>query len=135
MSDVFTNALEHPLSAVKPELSHGLGLAMLLPAVIKAIYPAKANTLAYILNPIAPELKGTPDEAQKAAELVENWLKEIGVPEKLTDDGFTENDIDKLVELSFTTPSLDGLLSLAPIDATKEVVANIYKESMTSYSK
>ena len=131
----FTHALEHPLSAVKPELSHGLGLAMLLPAVIKAIYPAKAATLADILEPIAPGLKGTPDEAQKAAELVESWLAGVGVPQKLTDDGFSEADVDKLVNLSFTTPSLDGLLAIAPVEATKDVVKQIYQESLTPYNK
>ena len=131
----YTHALEHPLSAVKPELSHGLGLAMLLPAVIKTIYPAKAATLADILEPIAPGLKGTPDEAEKAAELVEKWLCDVGVPQKLTDDGFCEGDVDKLVNLCFTTPSLDGLLGIAPVKATKEVVKQIYEESMTPYNK
>lgn len=126
----YTHALEHPLSAVKPELSHGLGLAMLLPAVIKTIYPAKAATLADILEPIAPGLKGTPDEAEKAAELVEKWLADVGVPQKLTDDGFCEADVDKLVNLCFTTPSLDGLLGIAPVKATKEVVKQIYEDSM-----
>ena len=131
----YTHALEHPLSAVKPELSHGLGLAMLLPAVIKTIYPAKAATLADILEPIAPGLKGTADEAEKAAELVEKWLADVGVPQKLTDDGFCEADVDKLVNLCFTTPSLDGLLGIAPVKATKEVVKHIYEESMTPYNK
>ena len=131
----YTHALEHPLSAVKPELSHGLGLAMLLPAVIKTIYPAKAATLADILEPIAPGLKGTADEAEKAAELVEKWLSDVGVPQKLTDDGFCEADVDKLVNLCFTTPSLDGLLGIAPVKATKEVVKQIYEESMTPYNK
>ncbi len=131
----YTHALEHPLSAVKPELSHGLGLAMLLPAVIKTIYPAKAATLADILEPIAPGLKGTADEAEKAAELVEKWLADVGVPQKLTDDGFCEADVDKLVNLCFTTPSLDGLLGIAPVKATKEVVKQIYEESMTPYNK
>lgn len=131
----YTHALEHPLSAVKPELSHGLGLAMLLPAVIKTIYPAKAATLADILEPIAPGLKGTPDEAEKAAELVEKWLCDVGVPQKLTDDGFCEGDVEKLVNLCFTTPSLDGLLGIAPVKATKEVVKQIYEESMTPYNK
>lgn len=126
----FTHALEHPLSAVKPELSHGLGLAMLLPAVIKAIYPEKSATLADILAPIAPDLAGTPDEAQKAAQLVEKWLIDVGVPQKLLDEGFKEEDIENLVELCFTTPSLAGLLSIAPINATKEVVAQIYKDSL-----
>ena len=34
----YTHALEHPLSAMKPDFSHGLGLAILLPAVIKNIF-------------------------------------------------------------------------------------------------
>lgn len=48
----YTHALEHPLSAVKPDLSHGLGLAILLPAVVKTIYKDKAATLADVLAPI-----------------------------------------------------------------------------------
>ena len=131
----YTHALEHPLSAVKPELSHGLGLAMLLPAVVKAIYPDRADTLADILEPIAPGLNGTPDEAEKAAKLVEKWLFEVGVTQKLKDDGFCEGDVDKLVNLCFTTPSLDGLLGIAPNEATKERVKQIYEESMTPYNK
>lgn len=131
----YTHALEHPLSAVKPELSHGLGLAMLLPSVVKAIYPEKAATLADILEPIAPGLQGTPDEAEKAAMLVEKWLCDVGVTQKLKDDGFCEADVDKLVDLCFTTPSLDGLLSIAPNEATKERVRQIYEESMTPYNK
>ena len=131
----YTHALEHPLSAVKPELSHGLGLAMLLPAVIRAIYPDRAATLADILEPIAPGLNGTPDEAEKAAGLVEKWLFEVGVTQKLKDDGFCEGDVDKLVNLCFTTPSLDGLLGIAPNAATKERVKQIYEESMTPYNK
>ena len=59
----------------------------------------------------------------------------MGVTQKLTDDGFCENDVDKLVNLCFTTPSLDLLLSLAPNEATKEVVKRIYEESMTPYNK
>lgn len=130
----YTHALEHPLSAVKPELSHGLGLAMLLPAVIKYIYKDRAKTLADILAPIAPGLKGTPDEAEQAAKLVEKWLQSVGVTQKLSDDGFTKDDVAKLVNLCFNTPSLDGLLSIAPNNATKEVVEAIYTESLTSYN-
>src|SRR5574344_2908807 len=53
----YTHALEHPLSALKPDFSHGLGLAILLPAVIRNIYSAKSKTLAYILEPIVKGLK------------------------------------------------------------------------------
>jgi alcohol dehydrogenase len=122
----YTHALEHPLSAMKPDFSHGLGLAILLPAVIKNIYSAKAETLQYILEPI---VKDTTD-AQKTAEGVYEWLKSVDVPNKLKDEGFSETDVEKLTELAFTTPSLDGLLGIAPTKATKEAVSAIYKESL-----
>ncbi len=128
----YTHALEHPLSAVKPELSHGLGLAILLPAVIKTMYKDRANILAYILSPIVPGLTGSADEAEKAAKGVENWLKSVGVTEKLTDEGFTESDVDKLVDLVYTTPSLEGLIAISPSGKDRETVKRIYKESLKS---
>lgn len=130
----YTHALEHPLSAVKHDLSHGLGLAILLPAVIETIYPDKAATLADILEPIAPDLKGEPQEVQSAAIAVEKWLFETGVKEKLEDMGYTESDVEKLTNLAFTTPSLDGLLAIAPNEATKERVEAIYRKSMKPMS-
>ncbi|MBR7103607.1 MAG: iron-containing alcohol dehydrogenase [Lentisphaeria bacterium] len=126
----YTHALEHPLSGVKPDLTHGLGLAMLLPGVIKSIYAVKGGILADILAPIIPGLKGTADEALTCARAVEKWLAASGAPQKLADEGFTEKDIDRLVELAFTTPSLGGLLSLAPNTADKEAVRAIYTDSM-----
>lgn len=130
----YTHALEHPLSAIKHELSHGLGLAILLPAVIKNIYDEKPHVLADILKPIAPLLKGEKGEAVLAANAVERWLFEVGVRQKLEDEGFKESDIPKLVELTFTTPSLGLLLSMAPNEATKERVASIYMDALKAYN-
>ncbi len=126
----YTHALEHPLSALKPDFSHGLGLAILLPAVIKNIYKAKANTLAYILEPIVKGLKADPVDAEKASQGVYEWLKSVDVPNKLKDEGFKDEDVKTLTDLAFTTPSLDGLLSIAPTEATKEAVETIYRESL-----
>ncbi len=126
----YTHALEHPLSAMKPDFSHGLGLAILLPAVIRNIYAAKADTLAYILEPIVKGLKADVADTEKAATGVYEWLKSVDVPNKLKDEGFSETDVEKLTELAFTTPSLDGLLAIAPTEATREAVATIYRESL-----
>ncbi len=125
----YTHALEHPLSAVKHELSHGLGLAILLPAVIENMWETKKETLTHILKPMAPSIRDTMN-AKEAGDLVYEWLKSVGVPNKLKDEGFSENDIERLTELAFTTPSLDGLLSIAPTKATKEAVSEIYKKSL-----
>ncbi|MBQ8848189.1 MAG: iron-containing alcohol dehydrogenase [Candidatus Gastranaerophilales bacterium] len=125
----YTHALEHPLSALKHELSHGLGLAILLPAVVENIWEVKKETLAHILKPIAPEIS-TETSAQEAYNLVYDWLKSVGVPNKLKDEGFQDADIDKLVDLTYTTPSLGGLLSIAPTQSTKDVVKEIYTKSL-----
>ena len=126
----YTHALEHPLSAVKHELSHGLGLAILLPAVIKVIYKEKANILADILSPIVPGLKGEASEADRAAKGVQDWLVSVGVTEKLVDEGFSDTDVSRLVDLVYTTPSLGGLLDIAPTGNKREIVEEIYKNSL-----
>jgi alcohol dehydrogenase class IV len=126
----FTHALEHPLSAVKPDLAHGLGLAMLLPAVVKEIYPSTAEILASIYEPIVSGLKGIPAEADKIAKGIEDWIFSMGVTQKLEDEGFKESDVEKLTNLALTTPSLGLLLSVAPIKAEKEVIERIYRNSL-----
>lgn len=126
----YTHALEHPLSALKPELSHGLGLAILLPAVVKEMYKDRGNILAYILEPIVSGLNGTADEADKAAKGVENWIFSLGVTEKLIEEGFSEADVEKLTELVYTTPSLESLISIAPSGKDRETVSRIYMNSL-----
>lgn len=126
----FTHALEHPLSAVKPELAHGLGLSILLPAVAKEIYPAKAEVLADILAPIVPNLSGNKEEAEAVYAGIRNWLNSVGVKSTLKDEGFTESQLSKLTDLAFTTPSLSSLLSVAPIEADRKTVENIFRNSL-----
>lgn len=124
----FTHALEHPLSAVKTDLTHGLGLGILLPAVVKQVFESRKETILDVFSPI---FEGQKDiDADKAATLVRTWLQEVGIKETLKDIGFTQNDLDKLTNLAFTTPSLDGLLGCAPIKATREIVRQIYADSL-----
>lgn len=131
----YTHALEHPLSAVKPDLTHGLGLAILLPAVVKHVYPVRPKVLADVLAPLVPGLEGNAIEADQAAIGVENWLRSVGVTEKLSDEGFKAEDLDRLVELVFTTPSLSFLLSLAPNKADRAAVREIYQNSLFPLGK
>jgi alcohol dehydrogenase class IV len=128
----FTHALEHPLSAIKPDLAHGLGLAILLPAVIRYTYPVMPEILAKIYEPLVPGLFGIPGEADECASGVERWLYAIGITERLEDLGYTEADIEQCTKLVFETPSLDILLSMAPIKATEQLVRSIYQDSLES---
>ena len=71
------------------------------------------------------EAKTTKDYNTKTDALVLQDLMD-----ELKDEGFTEADVPNLVELAFTTPSLDGLLDIAPTKATRESVAEIYRNSL-----
>lgn len=124
----FTHALEHPLSAIKTDLTHGFGLGILLPAVVKQCFDSRKETITEIFAPIFGDEKNI--DAQKAEDLTKKWLKSVGLTQTLKDEGFSEADLDKLVDLAFTTPSLDGLLGCAPVEATRERVRTIYKESL-----
>ena len=126
----YTHALEHPLSAVKEDVSHGLGLGALLPAVIESIYPSCSEIIADIYSPIVPDLEGIPGEAKYAAEKVEEWLYNVGCTVKLSDFGFEEEDLSTLTDLAKSTPSLDLLLSCAPEEATREKIEEIYSKSL-----
>jgi alcohol dehydrogenase len=79
---------------------------------------------------VNPTYSGNPEEAQKAADGVYNWLKSVDVSEKLTDIGFSEADVEKLTDLAFTTPSLDGLINIGPSGNSREIVREIYKNSL-----
>ncbi|HEX9062191.1 MAG TPA: iron-containing alcohol dehydrogenase [Clostridia bacterium] len=126
----FTHALEHPLSAVKPELAHGLGLGILVPAVVKEIYPVSGEILSDILSPIVSGLKGSPDEGDKAFAGLRDWLSGLGIKPGLKGIGFTEADVPKLTELAFNTPGLGGLLGVAPVEANKKSVSSIYLNAL-----
>jgi len=125
-----THALEHPLSGVKSDITHGLGLAILLPSVIKHIYEAKKNTLFTVLEPILGDLKFEVATADDVANEVKKWLVSVGIKETLKDLGFNESHLDELTRLAFNTPGLAGLLAIAPIKADEKTVRKIYAESL-----
>ncbi|MCY0868123.1 MAG: iron-containing alcohol dehydrogenase [Desulfurococcus sp.] len=130
-----THALEHPLSALNPKISHGIGLAALMPSVVKITYRVLPATSADFLRPIIPDLKGEPGEAEHAAVELEKWLASVGSPEKLRDLGFTEQDVEKLTENAMTSPGSPGLFNVAPVSVTRELVRSIYRESLEPLSK
>ncbi|MFT4301155.1 MAG: iron-containing alcohol dehydrogenase [Desulfovibrio sp.] len=123
------HALEQPLSRFR-DVPHGLALAMLLPAVIGECYAARPDVLAHVLEPLAPGLKGEPDEAATAAKAVEDWLFSLGINQKLLDFGVQESDVEEFCNFVEQTPSLGLLLSVAPVRSSRQRVARIYTNSL-----
>ncbi len=124
-----THVLEHAMSAINPEVTHGEGLGILLPAVVKEIYHAVPEVLADIYHPIVPELRGLPGEDSFAAERIKEWLSMVGQPTSMG-KYFSEKDISKLVEQAKTSIAGKLMLPLAPIPVNDEVLQRIFQESL-----
>jgi len=120
------HALEHPISAVKPEVPHGLGLALLLPVVIEKAYEAFPDVLSVALRPIANDLRGLPEEGKKARKALEEWISSLGLDKKLSDLGFCEEDVDELARIALKT--MKYLIGMAPFEVSDDMLKRMYIE-------
>ena len=118
-----THALEHPLSAIHTEFTHGLGLAILLPAVLEVIFDARKETILDLFRPILGEDVNL--GAKEAAQNMKDWLRTVGVKSSLKEEGFKEEDIDTLTDLV----SVKGLSFSSPVEVSRELVRSIYEKS------
>ena len=130
-SSHFAQILAHPLAAMKPGLPHGLGISILMPAVVKKIYPECGKSLAAVLSPIIPDLEGRADEAEDAAAGLETWLSSYGIPKNLQEIGFLRENIDELVNASYSISSYSLLLSVSQAECSREAIRSIFDDALT----
>jgi alcohol dehydrogenase class IV len=124
-----THALEHAMSALNADVTHGEGLGILLPAILQEIYPAVSEVLAEILAPIAPELIGVPGETEIAVARIKEWFTVIGQPTSMS-AYFTGADVPALTRMAMKSTLSKMLLPLAPIRVDAAVVERIFQHSL-----
>lgn len=94
------HSMEHALSAFKPELAHGRGLATLYPAYFRWLLArGRAQERFAQLGARLFGLTGTP--AQQAEGFIakfEAWLAANGLLQSLTDVGFAESEYAKIAD-------------------------------------
>ena len=128
------HALEYTLSAEKPDVAHGLGLAVIMPAVFRRVYRAAPDILADMLKPMIPGLSGSPDEADRVAVELEKWIFSVGETRKIADLGYTDGDMDAITDFVMSYEPYVRLMGLAPIKMDARSVREIYAESMRPLS-
>ena len=117
------HAIEHALSGINPKLAHACGLGILGPRGVYYTHKAMPKESASALRPLDPDIKPIPDDAEKAEKVVRSFQEELGFAERLSDYGFEEKDVAKILNIVF-----DGLRYLhknTPFDVTKDVVKDI----------
>ena len=99
-----SHALEHELSAIDPEITHGAGLAVVMPAWMRYVVDADPSRFAGFgrdVFGIVPA--GSSEEAIKAAALeaidrLQAFFVSMGMPRSLKEFGLEESSIDRLLD-------------------------------------
>eukprot|EP01029_Cantina_marsupialis_P029593 TRINITY_DN781882_c0_g1_i1.p1 TRINITY_DN781882_c0_g1~~TRINITY_DN781882_c0_g1_i1.p1 ORF type:complete len:447 (-),score=148.35 TRINITY_DN781882_c0_g1_i1:252-1523(-) len=123
-----THAMEHSLSALHPSLAHGMGLAMIMPAIYKRVYAAQPKVCKEIFEPIIA-LKGDGTEGDYLFTELRKWLAANHIPETVG-TFFTEKDVPALVQNVRDCPGMGGLLGLAPFPTEDKDLAAIFTECL-----
>lgn len=124
-----THSLEHAMSTLNAKVTHGDGLGILMPAMVKEIYPAVPEAIADVLAPIVPDLKGIPAETNACVAGLKEWCASVGQKTEMS-EYFTEADIPALIKLTKSSSLSNVLLPLAPIPVTDQVIERIFRNSL-----
>lgn len=99
-----SHALEHELSAHRPGIVHGAGLAVIMPAWMRYVWradPARFLAFgkeAFDIEPVDDTDEAVDDAVAVTIDELQNFFAEMGMPTTLTELGIDESDFDALIE-------------------------------------
>nr|WP_228282316.1 hydroxyacid-oxoacid transhydrogenase [Rubrobacter tropicus] len=112
-----------------PFVPHGWSVIVTAPAAFRFTYDAMPERHDEVAELLAGEKIEKPDE-NTLPEILISLMKDIGAPSGVRELGYTEDDIDALVEGAMKQ---QRLLVGSPKDVTEEDLANILRESMENW--
>ena len=113
-----------------PMIPHGMGVALMSPAAFRFMGPASPQRFLLAAELMGVDTKDVdPNEAGNvAASVVVDFMRKCGIPNGLRAVGYTEDDVDKLVE--GTLPQ-HRVIKLSPRPASADDFRRMFLESMT----
>lgn len=111
------HSLEHAVSGMRPEVPHGLGLAVLFPCWMEVTLAARDPMFARL----ARNVWGV-QGAQAGIDAMRACFRNWGAPANLQAWGFTAEDVEPLVELAMQYPR--------PLLISREQVAEVFRRAM-----
>ncbi len=119
------HAVEHAVSGIKPEIAHGLGLAVLGPKLISYLY-MKCPEKFTILKEFIPDLKLRSEEYRRVEYFLKSISEQYGIKTSLSYLGFGKDDIKTIVKI--TEEASKHLIDLTPCKITYEEIEKILHE-------
>ena len=98
--DWASHGLEHALSAVKTDVTHGAGLAVIFPAWMRYVYRERPERFVQFGKGLfGLEPTGDTDaDALAAIDALQAFFTGLGMPATLDEFGFTADDVDAIMD-------------------------------------
>jgi len=117
------------VSGMYPHVMHGEALAANYPAFMRYTYQSAVDKFASVARIFDPALEGESDEvaAEKSCELVDAFLKEIGMWTCYEELKVPENEVADLAKQSMVLPDYENNPRVATFEEMKELLAQSYR--------
>ncbi|MEG2149804.1 MAG: lactaldehyde reductase [Bacteroidaceae bacterium] len=121
------HGMAHPLGAIF-DIPHGVANALLLPIIMEYNAPAALDKYVIIAKAMNVYKEGMSKEesAKAAVDAVKALSIKVGIPQRLSELGIKESDLDKLA----TSAMADVCTPGNPREVTKEIVLELYKKAL-----
>jgi lactaldehyde reductase len=121
------HSMAHPLGA-RFDIAHGVANALLLPFVMEYNMESSKAKYADIARAMGVDVKGmNADEAAVSAiNAVKELSKKIGIPQRLSEIGIKETDLEMLAKDAIIDPCTGG----NPAPVTEADILEIYKKAL-----
>lgn len=121
------HSMAHPLGA-RFDIAHGVANALLLPFVMEYNKDYAKAKYADIARAMGVDVRGLNEDqaADSAIEAVKTLSKRIGIPQRLTEIGIKETDLEMLAKDAIIDPCTGG----NPAPVTEQDILAIYKKAL-----
>lgn len=132
-----SHALEHELSAHHPEITHGAGLAVVMPAWMRYVWRADPERFldfaadVFGIEPVEEEFcprdEAVEDAVTAAIDELQAFFRSLGMPATLADFGLTPDDIEPLIStLRVNKGEPFGAFRLLTMDDARAIYASAF---------
>ena len=122
------HALEHAMSAVNVKVTHGAGLAVIMPAWMRYVWKEDAKRFlkfGYDVFGIKPKNEDNNSIEAAVCEIIDslqNFFVELGLPRTMTELGLTNEDIDPIIASVKHTKGLEfGSFKILSLEDARKI--------------
>ncbi|MFJ7210715.1 hydroxyacid-oxoacid transhydrogenase [Amycolatopsis sp. NPDC098790] len=112
----------------EPMVPHGMAVSLTAPAAFRFTFDAAPDRHLRVARLLAPDFEWPGDFADHLPAVLIDLMRQIGIPDGIGAVGYTESDVDSLVE---GTLKQQRLLATAPREASAEDLSGILRESVS----